>query len=133
MYNFMAAVEAGGSILGDSLMTGLTLLVVVFAALVALSLVIQLFGKVGTSEKQPVKQAATPAPTVKKAAVVSAPTPVASVAAEDEDEVAAVIAAAVAMMAPAGVTYRVRRITPVGSRARSEWATAAVQQNTMPF
>ncbi len=129
MYNFFAAVETGSVILGDSLMTGLILLVVVFAALVSLALVIQMFGKVGASEKQPAKQAV--APTV--AAKTKSPAPTALVAAEDEDEVAAVIAAAVAMMAPAGVAYRVRRITPVGSRARSEWATAAVRQNTMPF
>ncbi len=129
MYNSFAVVEAGSAIFGDSLMTGLILLVVVFSALVALSLVIQMFGKVGSSEKKPAKPAVAPAP----AAKVKAPAPTAFVAVEDEDEVAAVIAAAVAMMAPAGVTYRVRRITPVGTRARSEWATAAVRQNTMPF
>ncbi len=127
---FFAAVESGSVIIGDSLMTGLILLVVVFAALVALACVIQLFGKIGASEKAAPQQVTPPAPKAKK--VVTAPTAV-SAQTEDEDEIAAVIAAAVAMMAPAGVTYHVRRITPAGVRARSEWATAAVRQNTMPF
>ena len=119
-----------GNVMGSSLMTALILLVVVFAALVALSLVISVFGKVGGREKAP----AAPKPVAAKPV---APKPVAvpavSVATDDEDEIAAVIAAAVAMMAPAGVAYRVRRITPVGGRTRSEWAAAAVRQNTMPF
>ena len=130
MYMFLAAVESGSVIIGDSLMTGLILLVVVFAALVALALVIQLFGKIGATEKETPKQATPPAPKVKN--TVAVPTAIFAPT-EDEDEIAAVIAAAVAMMAPAGVAYRVRRITPAGVRARSEWATAAVRQNTMPF
>lgn len=131
MYTFLAAAEADRVLLpADSAMKALIVMVVVFAALVALALVIQIFGKIGATEKAESKQMTPPAPKVKKAAsvptAISAPT-------EDEDEIAAVIAAAVAMMAPAGVTYRVRRITPAGVRARSEWATAAVRQNTMPF
>lgn len=126
MNTFLSAVEAGGNILGDSFMTGLILLVVVFSALVALSLVIRMFGNVGATEKQPT------APAVAVPARKAAPAPIV-IASEDENEVAAAIAAAVAMMAPAGVTYRVRRITPVAPRARSEWAAAAVRQNTMPF
>ena len=132
MFNFLAAVDGEKVTMNDSLMTGLILLVVVFAALLALSLVIRLFGNVGATEKQPKEPKPVPAPKVVKKAV-PAPAPAASVVAEDEDEIAAVIAAAVAMMAPAGMTYRVRRITPVSARARSEWATAAVRQNTMPF
>jgi len=111
----------------NSLMTGMILVVVVFATLLLLSLVIGLFGKLGTREKAPAT--AKPAPAKPVAAPMTAPVAVAS----EDDEIAAVIAAAVAMMAPAGVTYRVRRITPTGVRSRSEWATAAVRQNTMPF
>lgn len=114
----------------NSLMTAAILIVVVFSALLLLSLVIGLFGKFGAREKAPA--AARPVPVPTKPAV--APRTVSSVfTGEDDDEIAAVIAAAVAMMAPAGVTYRVRRITPAGGRSRSEWAAAAVRQNTMPF
>ena len=130
MWNFLAAVDVEKVTMDQSLMTGLILLVVVFAALLALSLVIRLFGKVGSTEKQPKEPKPAPAPKAVKEATSA---PKASTVTEDEDEIAAVIAAAVAMMAPAGTTYRVRRITPVGVRARSEWATAAVRRNTMPF
>lgn len=117
-------------VMGSSLMTALILVVVVFAALVALSLVIGVFGKFGAREKAP----AAPKPVAVKPAAVPAPVATPAVVAQnDEDEIAAVIAAAVAMMAPAGVTYRVCRITPAGGRNRSEWAAAAVRQNTMPF
>ncbi len=121
-----------GNVLGSSIMTALILIVVVFATLVMLSLVIGLFGNLGAQGKtkpaakpMPAKPVPAPAPTVAPAAP--------AVIGEDEDEIAAVIAAAVAMMAPAGVTYRVRRITPASGHGRSEWAAAAVRQNTMPF
>ncbi len=107
------------------------MMVVVFAALVVLALVIGLFSKFGSKEKSTGSKSATVS--VPVPSTVTAPAAVVSAATEDEDEVAAVIAAAVAMMAPAGVTYRVRRITPANGRGRSEWAAAAVRQNTMPF
>ena len=112
------------------LMTAMILLVVVFSALLALSLVIGLFSKFGSKEKVAAPKSVAPA---KAPAPVPTPAVVAPTSNEDEDEIAAVIAAAVAMMAPAGKAYRVRRITPVGGRNRSEWAAAAVRQNTMPF
>lgn len=113
----------------DSLMTGLILLVVVFAVLVLLSVIIWLFGQKGeTKPKAPLQS--KPAPK-KPVAVSAAPAP--AVYAEDEDEIAAVIAAAVAMMAPAGMVYRVKKILPAGQKGRSEWASAAIRQNTMPF
>ncbi len=115
-------------VMSSSLMTGLILVVVVFSTLLVLSLVIGVFGKMGARDE---------APAAKKPPVAVKPTakPVVApaVASEDEDEIAAVIAAAVAMMAPAGMAYRVRRITQVGASKRSEWAAAAVRQNTMPF
>lgn len=122
MHVFAAMTQTG------SFTSAAIVMVVVFASLVILSLVISLFSKFGKQEGGN-KPAVSPAP-VQKA--VAAPKAV-PVAVEDEDEIAAVIAAAVAMMAPAGVTYRVRRITPAGGCSRSEWAAAAVRQNTMPF
>lgn len=110
---------------GDSLMTGLILLVVVFAVLILMSAIIWLFGrKRSTPKTEDAVAASQPAP------VAVAPV---SMYAEDEDEIAAVIAAAVAMMAPAGMVYRVHKITPAGYKGRSEWAAAAIRQNTMPF
>lgn len=123
--------------IGNAFLTGLILLVVVFAALVVLAFIIWLFGRMSGDNKAPSVPRSSvprpvPAPTPAKAAKPTSA--VASVAnGEDEDEVAAVIAAAVAMMAPEGVTYKVRRITPVGRAARPAWAAAAVRQNTAPF
>lgn len=117
--------------IGNAFMTGLILLVVVFAALIALALVIWLFGQISTGGNKE-KKAAPPAP-VSAPAAVAKPAPSAVATSEDEDEVAAVIAAAVAMMAPEGVTYRVQRITPTGRPARPAWAAAAVRQNTQSF
>lgn len=112
-------------------MSASIMMVVVFSALVVLSLVISLFAKFGSNEKKNDTQSAVVSAPVQKAVTVPAAAP--STMGGDDDEIAAVIAAAVAMMAPAGVTYRVRRITPAGGRGRSEWAAAAVRQNTMPF
>lgn len=116
--------------LGEAGLKALIMIVVVFAALCVLSLIIWLFGRIGGSEKKAEKPAAVPTP---------APAPV-SAAAEDDGEVVAAIAAAVTMMQPDGVTYQVKKITPAkrsgGSRPirqRSEWAAAAVHQNTSPF
>lgn len=130
----MASVSSEGAMSG-ALMTGLTLLVVVFSALCVLSLTIWLFGRSGKDDDKATQKTEKPAPVPavapKKAAPVSAPVQVASD--EDECAVAAAIAAAVAMLAPAGVTYRVKKITPIGRAARPAWAAAAIRQNTSPF
>lgn len=130
----IASVSSEGAMSG-AFMTGLTLLVVVFSALCVLSLTIWLFGRSGKDDDKATQKTEKPAPVPavapKKAAPVSAPVQVASD--EDDCAVAAAIAAAVAMMAPAGVTYRVKKITPVGRAARPAWAAAAIRQNTSPF
>lgn len=130
----MAAVSSDGSI-GDALMTGLTLIVVVFAALCALSLTIWLFGRSAKDGNKATEKKAKPAPVPATAPKKPAPmpAPVQTVSDEEDGAVAAAIAAAVAMLAPAGVTYRVKKITPVGRAARSAWAAAAIHQNTAPF
>lgn len=126
-----AAVSDGS--MGSAFMTGLTLLVVVFAVLILLAGIIWLFGRGGSRQKEKPQQAEpTPAP------APSVPTQPAAKAAKtvDTDEdgaVVAAIAAAVAMMAPAGVTYQVKKITPAGRASRPAWAAAAVHQNTAPF
>ena len=73
MYKFFAATAADASLLpADSVMKALILIVVVFAALVVLSLVIQLFGKFGATEKQPKEPKPAPAPKVVKKAAPAA-------------------------------------------------------------
>lgn len=103
----------------------------VLGMLILLIAIFWLFGKVmtqvnKTSKPQPVKEAAPS----RAAAPVASAMPVAEEGISDE--VVAVIAAAIAAMAPEGTTYAVRRI----SRQRAErpvWAAAGVVENTRPF
>lgn len=115
LYSLTAA-ESAGKVMGDSLMTALIGVVVVFATLVVLTLIFILFGKV---MHRPKKEApAVPAPKPKPAAAPKiAPTP----AVQDgiPEEVVAVIAAAVASMAPEGKRYAVRKVSRVREGRRS--------------
>lgn len=145
---------AGGSIepnqrpLENAQIAGVTLagLGIVFACLVILVFVIFLFGKIfdainkaakakeaAETAKQAPKAAAVPKPA---AAAAAAPAP-AAVSDTDEDEVVAVIAAAIAAMGAAdGKTYAVRSVRPAangGFNGRSAWAMDGRRQNTMPF
>ena len=107
-------------------------LAIVFGMLVLLVVVIMVFGGImdrinGVKKEKPVKAPkATPAP-VATAPVVAA--------AEDSDEIIAVIAAAVdAMYEGSGVKPVIRRIKPTATKGvRSPWAAAGVFENTRAF
>ena len=126
LYSLTAA-ESAGKVMGDSLMTALIGVVVVFATLVVLTLIFILFGKV---MHRPKKEApAVPAPKPKPAAAPKiAPTP----AVQDgiPEEVVAVIAAA--SMAPEGKRYAVRKVSRV-REGRPVWAAAGLAESTRPF
>lgn len=115
-------------------------LLVVFLALIALTLLIFIMGKIISAVKSPKKPAA---PTPPKAApkTETAPAPAAAapqMAVEDGvgDEVIAVISAVVAALmdeegVPAG-SYAVRSVKRA-REARPIWGFAGMQQNTRPF
>ncbi|MCR4644802.1 MAG: OadG family protein [Oscillospiraceae bacterium] len=146
---------AGGSIDGGRRPTvdeylGVTFagLGIVIAALAILVLVIFCFGKIfdaldGAAQRKKAKAAADQAPKISqkpapvKAAPEPAPAPVSAPAAEDDDEVIAVISAVVAMMSEAdGTTYRVKSVKPVqssGFGGRSAWAMDGRRSNVSPF
>ncbi len=152
--NFMSITNvlgpmADGAIPGDKHMNsaeiwGVTLagFGIVFAALVILVFVIFLFGRIFEAMHQKKKnkesaQAATQAPksapAVKAVPVPKATPPAAS---SDEDEVVAAIMAAIAMMSAAdGKTYKIRSIKPAAGRleGRAAWAMDGRRQNVMPF
>ena len=117
---------------GAVIITGL---IVVFIALVGLWLIVWLFGKlfvtVGSSSKpsQPKKQAPTQ---TKSAAQTASSNTAVKNAMVIEDEVVAVIAAAVAAMGSAAGGFAVRSVRRV-KEARSAWTTAGLAQNTQPF
>lgn len=121
------------SYVGAVVVTGL---VIVFVALALLILAVWLMGKIfeairSSSDKSasPAAQKETPAPVQ----TVQAETPV--TAADEGEEVIAVIAAAVAAMsAESGVQLKVKRIAPVPSVGRrNSWAAAAAGENTRVF
>ena len=102
--------------------TGLS---VVFLGLVILILFVWAFGKIFTSRNKPTPNEKVPAP-------LTAPVNVSN---DSEDEIIAVISAAVASMGQAdGKNYRVKSVKAVKNRpSRSAWSLAGVQNDTMPF
>ncbi len=121
---------AAGDVLGDAGMTVLIGLLVVFAALIVLTLIFMLFGRAVYREKKaPSVSENRPAPKPAPAPA-AAPSPI--VEQGVSEEVVAAIAAAIAAMAPEGKRYAIRRV----SRARGErpvWATAGLLEQTRPF
>lgn len=114
--------------------TGLS---VVFLALVILIAFVWIMGKIfniGKNKKTPANAAKET--TVKTAAVQKAQNPQKTNAVNaDDDEVIAVIAAAVAAMGQAnGKTYKIRSVSAIQKNGqRSAWSMAGLQNNTSPF
>lgn len=112
-------------------------LVVVFLGLVLLIAFISLIGAFFKRADKNKKAAKTENG---KSAAVSAPktAPVAvnPIQAADDDEVIAVISAAVAMMSEAdGTAYRIKSVKAAsnGVPARNAWASAGLRESTNPF
>ncbi len=132
----LSAAGSAGEVLGEAGMTVVIGLVVVFSVLILLTFIFWLFGKVmsgaGGKKAAPSSQEKADAmPAVSAPAPVpAAPAPV--VSGGVSDEVVAVIAAAVAAMAPEGKRYAVRRVSRVRGE-RPVWAAAGIAENTRPF
>ncbi len=111
----------------------ITGLVVVFSGLIILILFVWAFGKVFTKNKvQPQPQKTTVIPVIPN----PQPTPnILNKNQEDDDEIIAVIAAAVAAMgASDGKTYKLKSVRAVKTNpSRSAWAFAGIQNDTNPF
>lgn len=113
---------------GAVIFTGL---VVVFTALIGLSLVVWLIGKLFAAiANKPKTPTAQPVPPTARPAALQNIAPVV----EDGigDEIIAVIAAAVAAMGDSAGGFALRSVTRV-RESRSAWAQAGVLQNTQPF
>lgn len=120
-------------------------LVIVFVALILLILAVWLMGKIftaiknGNDKKAETQKASGNAAPAVKPAPVSAPAPMSSPAAQtavsEEDEVIAVIAAAVAAMAEeSGKPLKIKSVRPAKGKARSNaWAGAAAAESTRAF
>ncbi len=108
-------------------------IVIVFSMLVLLVFILFLFGKIFAAKPKTEKVKEPKAPAVKKATkavapAVSAPVP------KSNDEIIAVIAAAVASMYEGtGVKPIIRRIKKSGNNARPAWTAAGIFENTRSF
>ena len=115
----------------------ITGLVVVFLGLVLLIAFISLIGKIFSVIEK--KRAEKSADKVNEAPAVQKPVPTASAvpaASASDDEVIAVISAAVAMMSAADNTaYRVKSVKAASSNASAgnAWAAAGLREYTNPF
>ena len=113
----------------------ITGLVEVFLGLVLLIAFISLIGwlfKTMDKNKKAAKAADAPAPKSAPAAV----SPAKAVQSADDDEVIAVISAAVAMMSAAdGTSYKIKSVKAAsnGVPARNAWASAGLRESTNPF
>lgn len=113
---------------GAVIFTGLT---VVFIALIGLSLIVWLFGKLFCGFSSSSKKNSTPSEPAPKAP--AAPVKPAMVVEDGiSDEVVAVIAAAVAAMGAQAGGFALRSIHRT-KEARPVWAQAGLMQNTQPF
>lgn len=137
--NFIfSAIDTSKMSIGElSAVTTITGVVIVFAMLLLLVFMICVFGWVSKAAKKAgSKELETPAPKKekkvnKKPAPKSAPVAVSATA--DDDEIIAVISAAVAMMYEGtGKTAVVRSIRPSVS-GRSAWANAGIRDNVRAF
>ena len=111
----------------------ITGLVVVFLGLVLLIAFISLIGtffkRADKNKKAADGEKSTPVPAPK-----AAPVSVKPVQAADDDEVIAVISAAVAMMSETdGTAYKSVRAASNGVPARNAWASAGLRESTNPF
>lgn len=117
--------------------TVLTGLVIVFVALIALVLIVMVFGKVSASltGKAQAAKKVSEAPKAPAPVRAAAPAPQAAPAGDDMDEIAAVITAALAMVLAqegSGKSYVVKSIKRVRNGG-SAWRGAGLSENVRPF
>ena len=135
--NLLAMVESVVSAEGYNYVWAVVItgLAVVFLALVILIAIVWLMGKIFSIGSGKKKISAEQKKTIVPAKTV--PVKTATVNTADNDEVIAVIAAAVAAMGQAdGKTYKVKSVRAVknnNSASRSAWTMAGLQHNTAPF
>ncbi|MGN0614010.1 MAG: OadG family protein [Porcipelethomonas sp.] len=124
--------EQGYSYVWAVVITGLA---VVFLALILLIVFVWLMGKIFTIGKNKKSNSPQQKPAPAAPAKPAAPAAAKTVTAEDDDEIIAVISAAVAAMGQAeGKTYKVKSVRAAKNiPSRSAWAMAGLQSDTMPF
>lgn len=132
MQNFIFAAQMSK---GDTiLVTTLTGILIVFSALILLIFIIWVFGKAFSGVKKPEKKAEKKSAPV-KAAPIAAPVVLPAAPAKSNDDIIAVIAAAVAVYGESqGKKYAVRSVRrSANTGGRSAWAAAGIAENVRSF
>lgn len=129
MQNFILAAQMSK---GDTmLVTTITGMLIVFAALILLIFIIWLFGKFFSGAKKTEKTE-----TAVKAAAKASPVVLPTATAQSNDDIIAVIAAAVAVYGESeGKKYAVRSVRRAANNTgvRSAWAAAGIAENVRSF
>ena len=114
----------------------ITGILVVFFILAILIFLFWLMGNIFQNIDKSRKAKAEPAKAAAKTAPAPAPAPVEEIAEEEDndDEIMAVISAAIAAYAEEeGTSYTIRDVRKRDKRARSAWSLAGIGENTRPF
>ncbi len=131
----LAAQQSEGGNGNTIFVTTFTGILIVFAALVLLIFIIWLFGKFFSISNKSAKKSEKKAETV-KTAPAAVPVVLPAAPAQSNDDIIAVIAAAVAMYGESeGKTYAVRSVRRSANNngTRSAWAAAGIAQNVRSF
>lgn len=115
----------------STLVTGI---VVVFLILILLVFILWALGKVLNMEKKPKNKPAEAAVSVQAAPMPVVSEPETEEYDEDDGEIIAVIAAAIAAYGEAdGKQYRIASVKRKEKSLRSNWSAAGINENTRPF
>lgn len=109
----------------------LSIIVIVFAALIIFVIIFWLFGKVFGGKKKAVKKDKAIVTEV-QVSPKKAPVPVAQASADADEEVVAVITAAIMAFTGSG-NFTIRKIARANQSGRPVWAHAGIMENTRPF
>lgn len=132
MQNLIVAAAQNDNIGDTILVTTITGMLIVFAALILLIFIIWVFGKFVSGMGKKEKKAENPAPAK---AVSAAPVVLPAVKTQSNDDIIAVIAAAVAVYGESeGKKYAVRSVRRTANvGGRSAWASAGIAENVRSF
>lgn len=109
----------------------LSIIAIVFAALIIFVVIFWLFGKVFGGKKKAVKKDKVIVTAV-QSTPKKAPVPVAPASADTDEETVAVITAAIMAFSGSG-NFTIRKITRANQVGRPVWAHAGIVENTRPF
>lgn len=110
----------------------LSMMVIVFAALIIFVIIFWLFGKAFSGKKKNASAEKKAIVTQVQAAPQKAPVPISAASTGTDEEVVAAITAAIMAFTGSG-NFTIRRITRAQQSGRPAWAQVGIVENTRPF